>query len=361
MSTQAGIRAPRPGDDARLDRFFDSLLAAHGAAAARLGAISRRYRFGPGAFRLVATGGALADGLGATFAHLRLADDGPAELEIRCWDPPASGVTVPPPPWQAEAFLSKGGLHFVDTPRYAFAFSIGADTFTVHDRARNLAVFWARGGMDAIPYWERSFPFRTNFHWASASGPLQPCHAGAVGGPGGGVLVTGVSGAGKTTTTIACLEGGLRYAGDDYVLVDTGPRPTVYSLYNAAKFTDDSLARFPRLARAVWNPVRAPEHKALVYGIDNFPASLIEAMPIRALLLPRVTGGRETTLHPIAASQAIRAIAPTTIAHLPSHEHGTLAKLTRLCRSVPCFEIAAGTDLAGIPRAVDALIAQLAP
>lgn len=79
-------------------------------------------------------------------------------------------------------------------------------------------------------------------------------------------------------------------------------------------------------------------------------------MPIRAILVPRVTGRRDTTIRRVPSAVGIRALAPTTLAHLPGHGGGTLAKLTRLCAAVPCFELAAGTDLPQLPAAVDRLL-----
>ena len=56
-------------------------------------------------------------------------------------------------------------------------------------------------------------------------------HAGAVGSPDAGVLVGGVSGSGKSTLTLACVEDGLGYGGDDYVVVTLDPEPTAHTLY----------------------------------------------------------------------------------------------------------------------------------
>ncbi|MCC7271475.1 MAG: hypothetical protein IT561_02325 [Alphaproteobacteria bacterium] len=337
-----------------LDEFFAATRAAFEDAARRLGRIERRYRLGPGVLRLSVAGAAMADAIAGALTHLRLPDDdGTASLTIRAWDGAGSGRPMVPAPWPATAYGQKGEIDVGGDGRYAGFFQQGAETLSLFDRPAAEAFYWARDAA-AMPYWERSFPFRPIYHWAMAGTTLQPVHAGAVGRVHGGVLITGRSGAGKTTTTISCLEGGLAYAGDDYVLVDCGPAPTVYSLYDTAKFTEDSLARFPRFADAVWNRTRTGDDKALLYGHRAFPQALVAAMPIRAIVVPRVTGLPHTELRPIPVTAAIRALAPTTLAQLPGHGAETMAKLTRLCAAVPCLEVAAGTELAGIARALAA-------
>ncbi len=348
-----------PAEAARpavLETFFATALGVFEAAAGRRGRVARRYRLGQGAFRIHSAGSAIAETLDAAFSHIRLADDGASDLDIHAWDDAAGDAALPPAPWPPSAYGQRGEIDLAGDPRHVAFYQQGADSLSLLDRARGVAIYRTRG---ALPYWERSFPFRPIFHWALADTSLQPVHAGAVGRPGGGVLVTGRSGAGKTTTTIACLEGGLAYAGDDYVLIDSAVPPVVYSLYNTAKFTEDALARFPRLAARVWNPGRAGHEKALVYGTEAFPQALVAEMPIRAVVVPRVTGLPATAMRPIPAAAAIRALAPTTLAHLPGQAATTLAKLTRLCAAVPCFEMAAGTDLAGLPRAIGGLLDEL--
>lgn len=342
--TAAG--GPADVSPAALERFFAAALATAEEAHRMAGRAEGRYRLGPGSFRLVCAGAAVMGEIDPTLSHIRMPDPGDAGLVIHAWS--EATLPLPPAPWPAAAYGQRGGIDLGDG-RFSAFYQLGADSVSLLDRQRGVALYHLRR---PLPYWERSFPFRPIFHaWLADTG-LQPVHAGAVGRPDGGVLVTGPSGSGKTTTTIACIAGGLSYAGDDYVLVETAARPMVHSLYGAAKFTDDALRRFPQLAKHVWNPHRAAGEKALVYGSSGFPEALVAEMPIRAIVLPRVTGLIDTSVRRVPAAAAIRALAPTTLAHLPGHAASTLAKLTRLCMSVPCFELAAGTDLGQLPPAI---------
>jgi len=199
-----------------------------------------------------------------------------------------------------------------------------------------------------VPYWERSFPLRTIFHWWFEKLPLQPVHAAAVGLSSGGVLITGASGSGKSTAALACLDSDLQFAGDDYVLVRHGPEPHVYSLYGTAKVEVENLARFPRLRAAVSNESRLDSEKALVFVSRFAPGKLIGGFPIRALLVSRITGARTRCCgaprpRRLPGTRADDAVAPA------GSEREAFRKLSALVREVPVYTLEAGTDLPQIP------------
>jgi hypothetical protein len=224
------------------------------------------------------------------------------------------------------------------------------------DLDRQRAVFWAPSHR-IIPCFERGGPIRSILHWWMWREPYQPLHAGAVGCERGGVLLAGKGGSGKSTSTLACLEGGLLYAGDDYVLAG-GSEPYVYSLFNTAKLCVDNLHRFPRLDNAIRNRERLAEEKAMIFVREVFPERVSPGFPVRALLLPKVTGERDTRLKPTSAMQALLALAPTTILQMVGASQEAFAKITRLVKQVPCFELEAGTDLPQIPAVVGELLAR---
>ena len=132
------------------------------------------------------------------------------------------------------------------------------------------------------------------------------------------MLVAGPSGSGKSTTTLACLEAGLGYLGDDYVLLDVD-EPSVHSLYSTAKLEPDNLHRFPELAPLVANPDRLDSQKAMLFLHEHRPEQLVLHAPVGAILLPRIAHTSRTTLAPAPASAAMSALAPTTLFQLPGY------------------------------------------
>ncbi len=200
---------------------------------------------------------------------------------------------------------------------------------------------------------------RVGFHWWSSTTPsLQPMHAGAVGRDDGGVLIAGRGGAGKSTTALACVDGGLLYAGDDYTLLDVDG-PMVYGLYNTAKLRPESLDRFPHLAALVDNADALETQKAMLFLSRHRPEQVSTGFPVRAIVLPRVTGHPHTEVVPATAHDALAAIAPTTMFQLPGALPELFAKVKRLAHAVPCYWLDAGTELSEIPAVVDQLLTTL--
>ncbi len=175
-----------------------------------------------------------------------------------------------PAPWTTYDFGPKGEIVGYNDERHRTVYQPGVDILQVFDAERAAAVYWTPS-YRYIPWWESSFPLRTAIHWWTTTTPsLQPMHAGAVGRDDGGVLIAGRGGAGKSTTSLACLDGGLLYAGDDYVLVDVD-QPTVYSLYNTAKLRPENLHRFPHLGSLVANADSLGDQKAMLFLHQHRP------------------------------------------------------------------------------------------
>ncbi len=181
-------------------------------------------------------------------------------------------------------------------------------------------------------------------------------HAAAVGRPDGGVLLVGKGGSGKSTTALACLRSELVHAGDDYVLIAGVPSPFVYSLYHAAKVVPEQLWRVPHLEPWVSNRDRLDLEKAVVYLNEGFAEKLSAGFPLRAILLPRVTGGRDTRLVPASADQSLDALVPSSFIQLPGLGREGLQTMVRTVQSLPSYVLELGTDLARIPPVIASLL-----
>lgn len=338
------------------ERFFAAVRERFELAAAH-GACERAFRIGDRTVLLRFAGQALERLLTAALEHLSV-PVAPAErpaLSVCLFDTAATGIAAPPPAWGTDAYGLRGEIAGFNTPRIRTVFQPGTDVLMTIDRMRSEAVYWIADAR-RLPYWEASFPLRTIFHWWLEDLDYQPIHAAAVGYAAGGVLLTGPSGSGKSTTALACLEGGLGYAGDDYVLVRISPAH-VYSLYGTAKLEGANLVRFPGLAGLASNPDRLDEEKALLYINSALPERMRNGFPIRAIVVPHVAHRQDTRLRRAGMGEAFRAMAPTTLFHLPGDQHKTFAKLAALVRQVPVYVLEAGSNLAQIPAAISKLLA----
>ena len=172
--------------------------------------------------------------------------------------------------------------------------------------------------------------------------PTRPCRGRRL--RGDAVLITGKGGLGKSTTALSCLCNGLDYVGDDYVLVQLGPIPTVHSLYCTAKLKHDQMARFPRLADL------AREHgseneKAVMYLYPRLQRQITRSLPLKAIATPRISNRPQTELAAISAAAIRQAATFTTMSQLPRASQHTYQFISRLSAALPASELVLGTKL----------------
>ncbi len=276
------------------------------------------------------------------------ADARPADLRILFFDSVLCGVDMPPPPWPPNVYGRNGEIMGWNDDHYSVNYYPHINILRLFDRHRGVAVFWFRDWRE-LYWWIFTFPVRDLLHWWLAFDPFQPAHAGAVGNADSAVLITGKSGSGKTTSTLACLEAGMGYLNDDYILLQTAPEPFVESLYNTAKIENDNLHRFPGLQPLISNPDRRGSEKAVIHVNEHRPQQMLTRCPLQAVIVPRVTGEKDSSLTPARTVDAYQALAPTTICQLPGFGAAAAAKLDRLVRTLPVYWLNAGTELEQIP------------
>ena len=178
---------------------------------------------------------------------------------------------------------------------------------------------------------------------------LALAHAGVVGTAGGGVLLAGRGGAGKSTTAMVCVDAGWDYVSDDYCVLDASGQPTAHALYGTAKLSPAALARLPRL-EGVARDQRHDGKIVLDLGA-SLPAQLAGSLPLRAVVIPTVSGSTGR-LHRLSVAAGARAIAPSTLFQLPGARQSSLAAIAEILRRVPVFGLEVGPDFDAIPEAL---------
>jgi len=345
--------APAQGDPAR---FFDAAQEAFRRAAARTEVREHDLAVGEQRIRLRFAGTALERLLLPALAHVRADPVGTAALTVSLFDSASTGEPMPPPAWGPGDYGAKGEIVGFNGDRFRTVFQPGVDILSMYDAVRGAGFYWVASG-SVVPWWESSFPLRTMLHWWTAPTSLQLVHAGSVGLRGRGVLVAGNSGAGKSTTALACLEAGFEYAGDDYVIVDV-EAATVHSIYSTAKLEPANLERFPALAPVVANRDRLADQKAMVFLHDHRPGSLVRSLDLCAIVVPRVACARASHIEPASPAAALRVLAPTTSFHLPGYGREVMSKLTKLVRALPCYRLDAGADFDDLAATMARVIAR---
>jgi len=136
---------------------------------------------------------------------------------------------------------------------------------------------------------------------------------------------------------------------DDYCLLDMDSHPYAHSVYCSAKIDREGVERFPYLTSAVDNKERLHEEKALLFLNKHYPQKIARGFPVRALLVPRITGFERTKLTPASPRNGLMALAPSTIFQLRGASQEDLTCMAKLTRLIPCYFLELGKDINNIP------------
>lgn len=319
--------------------------------------VSHRVRIGGHAIELRFASPGLLECIMPAFSHLMTGSDVPPELVVDVWDSRSTGAGAPPLP-AVDPGSPSGAFYFFGDASFRGAFQPGMRALSVVDLVTDHAWYFVEDPT-ALPYWERAAPIRQILHWWMASRGHQQVHGGAVGLLDGGVLLVGSPGSGKSTSSLISLDSELRYAGDDYSMVSLTPQPTVHSLYSSGKVHADNLARLPHIAPALSNAGLLRAEKGVVYVDQHFPGRMIDSFPLRAIVLPRITGKPETRTVPTSRTAALAALAPSTVFQLHTAGAEALQYMARLVREVPAYVLELGADVGDVPGALLELLGEL--
>ena len=347
-----------------LDRLEQSFL---NDAAAAGGAVQQWYRIGGHDVCVRTIPEQDARRLRPALVHLAIpeATASAAGLTISAWN----GATPSAPPMLADLLRRlrtdwrlecgpRGEVLELHASGISAIYNAGPNVLTVVDFDQN------RGWLlklddDTFPYWEVGSPFRFLLHeWFAARG-LQYVHGAAVGTEKGGVLLVGKGGSGKSTTALLCASAGMQYAGDDYCLIDPA-RAWAHSLYNTGKLKgSEDYARLPELKGLSTNPdsfERGGDGKGVYFLDEIWPDRVVADMPLRAIVVPRITGQTATRIEPCSAFDALVAMLPSTVAQLPAATNEDCDRMVALAEKLPAYLLHLGTDTRGISAALTTLL-----
>ncbi len=331
--------------EAGFGAFYAGALDEFEALADRDGTIEQDLSFPHRRVRLRFTSHHLANALLPALTRRRQPPTGQPDITINLWEATATLHPPIPYPWTPEQIGPAGLITGTATNQILAIHDTAAGAITLHHRPQH-TILHRVTDHHTIPWWERAAPLRPALHLALTQPGHHLVHAGAIGNHHGAALLAGPAGAGKTTLALAALTHNLHYLADDYTLLDTHPQPTAHSIYDTAKLDGGHLRRFPSLASLVrFPPPEAADEKAVLDVASVGRGSVRQSLPVRAVVVPRIAAGtKRARLRPARASEALLALAPSTVFQMPFDDRAVLGALAQLVREVPSYQLELGAD-----------------
>jgi hypothetical protein len=335
--------------------FFDAMLRRSLIAEARAGVVEHFFDVAETVIRIAFAGDNLARLLVPALSHLEIAPSSSPDVTFHVWDSQSTGVAMVESPCALAAITDRGEIWGMDSARIRSAFHYVECSVNLMNTDTKTGIYWVRTA-DTLPYWTKAAPLRTLFHWWMECNRCQLLHAAAVGHDGGGVLITGRGGVGKSTTALTCLAAGMQYVSDDYLIARLEPSPRVFSLYCTAKINADQVERFPQFRAMVANATSLADEKAVLYLYPECACSIARSISLKAALTPRVASRIGTEVVPTSKLALQRAAAFTTMSQLPHASRRTYEFIERLIGELPSLELVLGSARNGVAMALDNLI-----
>ncbi|MGI8927590.1 MAG: hypothetical protein ACR2HN_13245, partial [Tepidiformaceae bacterium] len=318
------------------------------------GTTERHFRIAGYAVRICFAGAAMVPFITGPLAHLAAAPSPAPDLTVRCWDSRSSGVLLPAGVGGVEQYIAAQRTGRLGGSSIRAAIRRPDYGLSMLDPSASEAIYWLAAA--SVPPIGSGSPLLVILAWWMGAHGRQLVHAAAVGLPGkGGLLLTGGSGSGKSTSSLLALQAGMDFAGDDYCLVNTEGPPYVHSLYSSAKLVAAKVdaGRSPVTLDV---PGRLEFEKYIYLLAGSYSGQLVAGMRLRAVVAPAPSALPEPRLSALAAGDALRSLAPSTLLQVKGLEPGALALMGRLVSTLPCYRLELGGTPAAIPAALRALL-----
>ena len=248
----------------------------------------------------------------------------------------------------------RGELLNYSSDQYQTAFQPDAGILSLIDKSRNLALVYIQNLEPSV--YKSASPFHLVLHWWLREKRLYVIHSAAIGLEQGAALLIGRSGAGKSTSALACLQNGMKFIADDRCVVSLDPEPVVYALYNSGKVFPGQMDHFPDFQNSIINPEAQTPEKNLMFVHQFDPERIALQLPVRVIFLSRLTHQKETTLSSVKLMEVCQVLAVSTMLYTPGWSQTDLKASVQLVQSVPCYAINLGEDLSQIPKLISQVI-----
>lgn len=261
-------------------------------------------------------------------------------LTIRTWDASERQSAIASLRWD---LLHANGYRGVSDGNYFFQFfdSINAISFL---SLEHKTAYYVVKNTQELPWWVRGSPLQAIFSAFFRAKGMQLTHVAAVGNKDRCVLLAGKGGSGKTTTTLACLQHGLTYLGEDYCLIEpTANNTIVHSVYHSAKWTPQTKMMYPQFDRFVRSQPTTAHDKSLLFYKECFAEQIGISLPATAIVSLSIHHQAKPTLAVANKTSSLKQLTLSTIKQLPFFDQQTDNLLRKCCETVSYYDLQLGT------------------
>jgi hypothetical protein len=185
-------------------------------------------------------------------------------------------------------------------------------------------------------------------------------HAAGVGTAEGSVLIGGNSGAGKSSTALRCLAGGLNYFGDDICAISIqNGAPQIHSVYSSGKTLSNDLMKFPELLEYVHGQYDEEYEKEIFFFNTLVANKKNNNGNLKAIVIPHQNAELEIGFQKIPFARALSVICSSSKTLLPDGGNEIFQMLSAVIHHIPCYQFNLGNDPTLIPETLRKFITQL--
>ncbi len=279
-----------------------------------------------------------------------------SDFDIFVWDGGADAPVLPALP-RGNGAPQRGNALTVSPGVRVYA-DRASGVLSVYDGPRHCA-HWSLNDAARSPYYESAAPLRHLLQARILDRGGVMLHAAAVGTTAAGMLLPGGGGSGKSSSALACLDAGLGFTSDDYVLVDGSVPPVVHMAYSTAKVVRTSLERHDHHIGHFLNLDRVHE-KPMLFVHEAMPGQTLRSFPLRALVMPVIAHRDRTRIVAATAADMLRAMVPSSLLLSPFAGALAMQRMAALCRGIPCFRAELAESAADVGSALRTFAARLA-
>jgi hypothetical protein len=370
-SADNGCAMPTPDatiqSDVLLDNYFNSAREIFARAIESTGKPVKTYfNLCGGAVELIIANEKLLPYITPALEHLAASACINPALRVCVWDDVTTNTEMPQAPWMGYGVQANGGniegvythrgdIRGFNSGRIKTAYNWSANALSMYDSKETTAYYWTKDARE-LPAYETSAPLRTILNWWLAERDFHFAHGAVVGTKQGGVLIAGKGGSGKSTVALASLGAGLLYISDDYCVVSAKPAPAAYSAFSSAKVDPGNTFRVEHIVPARVNTGNRHDDKEVFFLYPGFARQVAKTLPLRAIILPRITGKSDSALMPASPMDCVKALTLSTMCQFPGAGKKTVDIMLSLARTLPGYYLDFGTDVAQAPKLISELL-----